>query len=146
MRKANAALGRGIEKVLCFIAKAPVRIALAMLIFGRLVGGTLVSICEGWNFFDGLWFGLVTQTTTGYGEFTPKTTTGRFFTEWFLMWPSVLAIVILTGAVGGAVVARRLEKHLETEELDDDFDHVIEQMEMLKRRYLQKHVIHNGGK
>lgn len=141
MRKLNSSLARGIEVVLRTIAKAPVRIAILILVFGRLVGGSLVALCEHWKFFDGLWFGLVTQTTTGFGEFVPKTTLGRLFTEWLLMWPAVVATATLTGAVAGAIVAYKIEGHLGTEALDDDFDHCISQMEALKRRYVQKHLL-----
>lgn len=140
----NRKLGSGIETVLCHIAKAPVRIALAILIIGRLLGGSLIALFESWSITEGLWYGVVTQTTTGYGDLTPTTTEGRFVAEWVLMWPAVLAVVILTGAVASAITTRKLESHLGTEELDDDFDHVIEQIEQLKRRYVQKHIIPNG--
>lgn len=141
MNKLNA----GIERVLCFIAKAPVKIALSILIIGRFLGGGLVALFEGWSVTEGLWYSVVTQTTTGYGEFVPKTTEGRFVAEWVLMWPAVLAVVILTGAVASAITTRKLEAHLGTEELDDDFDHVISQIEALKRRYVQKHIINGKG-
>ena len=136
-------MGQAIDKVLATIAKAPVRIAIGMLVIGRIVGGGLIALFEGWAYHDALWYAVVTQTTTGYGEYAPTSTPGRFVAEWFLMWPAVLAVVILTGAVAGAIMERKLEGHLGTEELDDDFDHVIKQIEALKRRYVQKHM--NGG-
>ncbi|MEO2116845.1 MAG: potassium channel protein [Methanocaldococcus sp.] len=44
----------------------------------------LISVVEGVNYFTALYFSVITITTTGYGDFTPKTFVGRALTVIYL--------------------------------------------------------------
>jgi hypothetical protein len=139
MHHFNAFLKLWINRTLCGIALAPIRIALALLIGGRLIGGAIYSVAEpDADWFDGAWWALVTQTTVGYGDFAPDTFVGRMTAE-IIMWTAILAVSIVTAEIAGVLSAKRIEPHLGTPDLDDDFDHCIAEMQALKRRYVQKH-------
>ncbi|WP_423793300.1 potassium channel family protein [Methanocaldococcus indicus] len=45
----------------------------------------LISIIEHIDFFDALYFSVITITTTGYGDFTPKTQLGKILTIIYLI-------------------------------------------------------------
>ncbi len=57
------------------------KVITALLAFiAVLVIGTLgISLLEGWQLFDSLWFTLISLTTTGYGDMVPQTVAGRVF-------------------------------------------------------------------
>ena len=122
-----------IERLLRAIARKPVRLAIMLLVAGRLIGGALYSLFEAdSDWFDGAWWVLVTQTTVGYGDFAPETFWGRATAE-LVMWSGILAVAILTGALAGVIAERRIARakaaHLQTETLDDDFDHLIARLD-----------------
>ena len=121
-----------LERLQQWIAKSPVRLALILLIGGRFIGGAIYSVAEpDADWFDGAWWALVTQTTVGYGDFAPESFIGRATAE-FVMWSAILAVAIITASFAGLIAEKRITKHSETPELDDDFDHLISQMEALK--------------
>ncbi len=46
-----------------------------------IIGGTLFyARVEHWPLLDALYFTIITLTTVGYGDFTPKTDAGKIFT------------------------------------------------------------------
>jgi voltage-gated potassium channel Kch len=46
-----------------------------------LVSGTLFyHSVEGWRYIDALYFSVVTLATVGFGDFSPQTDAGKFFT------------------------------------------------------------------
>ena len=45
-----------------------------------LVGTLVYHWLEGWNYLDSLYFCVITLTTIGYGDFTPKNPIGKAFT------------------------------------------------------------------
>jgi voltage-gated potassium channel len=61
-----------------------------------------VSATERWNAPDSLWFGLVTVTTTGYGDLSPHSVWGRVFAAALMVISWVLNILL------GAQVAAKL--------------------------------------
>jgi len=45
-----------------------------------IIGSIGFHILEGWSFIDSLYFSVVTLTTVGYGDLSPKTDAGKLFT------------------------------------------------------------------
>ncbi len=78
--------------------------ALATLLLGTLVYHWL----EGWNYLDALYFCVITLTTIGYGDFTPKTPLGKAFTIFYV----INGIVILLAVFDRIRIVRR--QHIET--------------------------------
>jgi Ion channel len=121
-----------LERLQQSIAKSPVRLALIMLVGGRVIGGAVYSVAEpDADWFDGAWWALVTQTTVGYGDFAPESFIGRATAE-FVMWTAILSVAIITASLAGLIAEKRISRHEETPELDDDLDNLIGQIEALK--------------
>jgi voltage-gated potassium channel len=66
------------------------------------VSAAAVHYTEKWSVADSLWFGLVTVTTTGYGDLTPHSVWGRVAAVALMVISWVLNILL------GAQVAARL--------------------------------------
>ncbi len=74
-----------------------------MKLFNRFVMSVIVFVCliilganvyhnvEGWRMLDSYYYTIVTVTTIGYGDFVPKTDTGKIFT----MFYSFLGIIMV---------------------------------------------------
>ena len=55
--------------------------ALAVLVFGLLVSGTIFyMLVEGWTFIDALYFSTIVLTTVGLGDVAPTTDAAKIFT------------------------------------------------------------------
>lgn len=126
LTKLDSVLGADIEKVIVKIAKRPGRTALYVLLFTVVVGGALFSITEpDADWFDGVWWAVVTLTTVGYGDFSPESFLGRWVGT-AVMFGGIVSVAILTGLIGGEIAKRRLSEFSETPELDDDIEQVID--------------------
>ncbi len=130
----NDWLDRAIERALRAVSRAPVRLALGLLVVPRLLGALVYSVVEAdANWFDGVWWAGVTQTTVGYGDFSPETFIGRLTAE-VIWWSGIMGVALLTGALAGVIAERRLEERklsagAHTPELEDDFEHLIARAE-----------------
>ncbi|ABN65961.2 outward-rectifier potassium channel [Scheffersomyces stipitis CBS 6054] len=57
-----------------------------------LIGATVFHFCEGWSYFNGVYFCFLCLITIGYGDYAPKTPLGRVF---FVSW-AVAAVPLMT--------------------------------------------------
>jgi voltage-gated potassium channel len=61
-------------------------VSLGLLTVIAIVSGTgFYALVEGLGFVDALYFSVVTLTTVGYGDFTPKTDAGKLFTVVYVL-------------------------------------------------------------
>jgi len=66
--------------------RSRVSIALLVLTVHLFVcGGIAFSSIEGWSFWDAVYFSVVSLTTIGLGDFTPKSVTGQGWSFFFLL-------------------------------------------------------------
>ncbi|WP_415773366.1 potassium channel family protein [Pseudomonas sp. LB3P38] len=75
----------------------------SVLFFLIVLFGLIISYLEGWDLFDGIYFGFVTGLTIGYGELVPKLGVSR-----------ILAILlgfngVLMTAIFAAISVRAIE-------------------------------------
>ncbi len=49
------------------------------------VGSTVYHYLEGWDWIDSVYFSVITLTTIGYGDFSPKTPEGKLFTIFYIV-------------------------------------------------------------
>jgi hypothetical protein len=49
------------------------------------IGTIFYATVEGWGLFDSLYFSVITLSTVGYGDLTPKTTFARAFTMVYIL-------------------------------------------------------------
>jgi voltage-gated potassium channel len=126
-----------IERARKWVANHPVRTLVGYIAFVIVFGGLLYSVLEadaGW--FDGMWWAIVTASTVGYGDISPEEVEGRLLAGWIIL-SGIATTALLTGLLAGWVLSAKLEDHLGTPDLHDDFDHLVGQLQALKRRYEQ---------
>mmetsp|Transcript_30460 Transcript_30460/g.58689 ORF Transcript_30460/g.58689 Transcript_30460/m.58689 type:complete len:403 (-) Transcript_30460:156-1364(-) len=63
------------------------------------VFAAFISTAEGWSYIEGAYFAVVTLTTIGFGDYTPKTSAGRVATLFFIVFfiGSFLALIEQVG-------------------------------------------------
>jgi hypothetical protein len=111
--------------VLRFIARSPGRACLYLLAGTVTIGGAVFSVIEpDADWFDGVWWTIVTLTTVGYGDYSPESFMGRWLAA-FVMAGGISAVAILTGILADAIREARIQDRDETPELDDDIQHVM---------------------
>jgi voltage-gated potassium channel len=111
------------------IAQSPGRACVYLLAGTVLIGGALYSVIESdADWFDGVWWAIVTLTTVGYGDYSPETFLGRWLAA-FVMAGGIGSVAILTGILADEIREARTHERDETPELDDDIEHVMMIME-----------------
>jgi voltage-gated potassium channel len=85
---------------------------------------------------DGLYWAIVTASTVGYGDISPAEIEGRLLAA-FLIVNGIAVAALLTALFATWLFEDKFEEHLGTPDLHDDFDHLIGQLQALKRRYEQ---------
>lgn len=86
-------------------------ISLAALL-AVLVGATFYHFVEKLSWLDAFYFCVITLTTIGYGDITPKTPIGKLFTIFYVLFGVGIIVAFTTTLVkrAGEHRKRRLEK------------------------------------
>jgi len=94
-----------------------------------VAGGILMRVIdhrEYANVWVGMWWALQTVTTVGYGDVTPKATSGRIVAA-FVMLEGIAFLAIVTASITSAFVARAAEKRAAArEQAEETEEHRIE--------------------
>jgi voltage-gated potassium channel Kch len=86
-----------------------------------VLGGALMRLVdhdEYSNVWVGMWWALQTVTTVGYGDVTPKHTSGRFVAA-FVMLEGIAFLTIVIAAITSTFVARAQAEHDALEAADE---------------------------
>lgn len=108
---------------------------LTVLLVVVLSASAIYTIVEEVSYPDGLWWAVVTATTVGYGDISPKTV-GMRLVAVTVMFTGIVTAAIVTAGLAARIVSTKLAAANETQGIDDDFDYVIERVQELKRRHL----------
>lgn len=80
--------------------------AIGLVLIGLLATGTIFySLVEGWSPLDSLYFSVTTLATVGYGDFAPKTDSGKVFTIFFVL-AGVGVLVVFVSEVARQTITR----------------------------------------
>jgi hypothetical protein len=124
-----------IDRMRRTIASRPVLFILSWAVASLLFCGIVYSLIEEkTTIVDGLYWAIVTASTVGYGDISPPDLAGRLLAG-FMIVNGILVAALLTALFASWLLEAKLEEHLGTPDLHDDFDHLIGQMHALKRRY-----------
>jgi voltage-gated potassium channel Kch len=114
--------------------------ATALVVVG---GGALIRLLdhsEYPNIWVGMWWAIQTVTTVGYGDVTPKHTSGRFVGV-IVMLEGIAFLAIITAAITSSFVARAASEQAIAEDaedaaleerLDDRFDELSRRFDQLE--------------
>jgi voltage-gated potassium channel len=113
-----------------FLREPPsVRVAASVIVTATavvvIVGGVLMRFLdhdEYSNIWVGMWWALQTVTTVGYGDVTPKHTSGRIVAA-FVMLEGIAFLTIIIAAITSTFVARAAE---ERDFAEDETDRRLE--------------------
>jgi voltage-gated potassium channel len=92
--------------------------ATAMVVVGGGVAMWLLDHDEYSNVWVGMWWALQTVTTVGYGDVTPKHTSGRIVGT-FVMLEGIAFLTIIIAAITSTFVARAAAEHEAAEAADE---------------------------
>jgi potassium channel subfamily K len=92
-------------KQLSPLARALVAIAVVVIL-----GAVVMHRLENISFLDGCYWSIVTSTTVGYGDVTPKTQSGRIFAS-FYCFITVGVMAWAIGQIASSSVESQVEKH-----------------------------------
>jgi Ion channel len=134
-----------LNRLLRFIAQRPGRACICLLVGTVGIGGALFSVIEpDADWFDGVWWAIVTLTTVGYGDYSPESFLGRWLGA-FVMAGGIGAVAILTGLLADEIRETRVRDKDETPELDDDIEHVMvvlaDELEKLRAKVSHPEVV-----
>ncbi len=91
-----------------------------------ILGGIVLQLIEPGEITQGenpFWWAIVTMTTVGYGDFTPKTLPGRLFAV-LVMFAGISLVSLLTATISSIFVARKIREGKGLEQLNIQ-NHII---------------------
>jgi voltage-gated potassium channel len=104
------------ETLALFVRNAQFRLVFSLMMVIAFMGAVVVTFAERsgenpliTNIPDAVWWAFVTLTTTGYGDFFPKTTFGRFVAV-AMMFAGLALISLFTATVASLFVTRELKE------------------------------------
>lgn len=112
-----------LKKIHCVLLKERVYRIAFFAVCLICVSGYLISRYEGLTVGDGVWWSIVTSTTVGYGDISPKSLEGRIIAV-VLMVCGISIICMLTGKIAEFMTVSRIRK-----------------MRGLSKRKLKNHII-----
>ena len=141
----GAKVAAGMAHVMRLVAVRPGRACVYLLSGTVLIGGLVFSVIEpDADWFDGIWWTIVTLTTVGYGDYAPESFLGRWLAA-FVMAGGIGTVAILTGLLADEIREARVHEHDETPELDDDIERVMlimaEELEKLRSKVSHPEVV-----
>jgi voltage-gated potassium channel len=100
-------------------AASVIVVATAIVVVGGGVAMRLLDHDEYPNVWVGMWWALQTVTTVGYGDVTPRHTSGRIVGA-FVMLEGIAFLTIIIAAITSTFVARAAAEHEAAEAADED--------------------------
>ncbi len=91
---------------------------LVVVVFFIALGGFVFRSLEGWTWLDAFYFGVVSLTTVGFGDITPKTETGKLFAMVYLLAGVGLlsGLIAIVGDGTRRTMAAEHERRMKAEE------------------------------
>jgi hypothetical protein len=74
-----------LKTILSFLRDKEYRQLLLLTLALLLCGMFVYHWLEGWSYLDSIYFSVITLTTIGYGDFSPKTDAGKWFTMFYII-------------------------------------------------------------
>lgn len=110
-----------ITKGMMRVANSP-KLLVACIITNVIVCGEIFAALEHHGPITSVWWGVVSGSTTGYGDYAPKTTLGRLVGMW------LISTSILLVAVGTAQLSSKLivDRNVFTNEEQEELKHNIQ--------------------
>jgi voltage-gated potassium channel Kch len=84
-----------LKSIFTFLKDEQYRSLLLATFIVLTIGSIVYHYVEGWGWLDSLYFSVITLTTIGYGDFSPQTDLGKFFT--------ILYIIVGVGLILGFI-------------------------------------------
>ncbi len=94
-----------------FIEKYSYRIITSAALFVLIFGTIFYHIIEKLSWLDSWYFSVITLTTVGYGDITPKTDMGKLFTTFYVLIGVGIIVAFTSTLIKKA--GKRREKKLE---------------------------------
>jgi hypothetical protein len=109
------------------VVNAPRKLWLAILAVYVTCSWTY-ALLEGKGPIEGLWWGIVTGSTVGYGDFYPESTAGRGVGAVLICSMLVLVPIAIGHIIAGFVVQRDAythEEQVQARQCDDETNHLV---------------------
>ena len=92
-----------------FTSKLKITLVVLFTIF--IIGTIGFNFIEGWSFIDSFYTTIITLTTVGYGDFTPRTAEGKIFAVFIIIF-GVGTMLYAFGLISETVIEGRLRRLL----------------------------------